>query len=52
VAIKNINNIFLTSYDSIKIIREILIMKELSKIPNNKYTVKLLDLIYPQEKGG
>ena len=26
-------------------------MKELSQIPNNKYTVKLLDLIYPQGQG-
>ena len=49
VAIKNINNIFVSSYDAIKIIREILIMKHLSFMPDNKYTVKLLDLIYPQQ---
>ena len=45
VAIKFVNELGDCEYDWIKVIREIQIMDQLGRMPQNKFTVKLLDLV-------
>lgn len=46
-AIKHIDEVFITSYHSKKVTREVLIMAYLSSIKGNVYTAKLHDIIIP-----
>ena len=48
VAIKLIKNIFSDSYQARKTLREIKILRKLSRIPNNLFTTALLDIILPE----
>jgi serine/threonine protein kinase len=50
VAIKLMKNIFSDSYQARKTLREIKILRKLSRIPNNLYTTNLKDVILPNEK--
>jgi serine/threonine protein kinase len=52
VAIKLIKNMFENEYSTTKVLREIQILKHLSHMPNNFYTVKLLDLVVSPDKTG
>jgi len=47
VAIKLMKNIFADSYQARKTLREIKILRKLSRIPNNLFTTLLLDIILP-----
>ena len=49
VAIKLMKNIFLDSYQARKTLREIKILRKLSRIPNNLFTTALVDIILPAE---
>jgi hypothetical protein len=42
------NNIFIDSYQARKTLREIKILRKLSRIPNNLFTTALLDIILPE----
>jgi serine/threonine protein kinase len=48
VAIKYINGISKNSYSARKVLREVKIMRKLSQIKENVFTVKLLDIIIPK----
>lgn len=50
VAIKYISDYDESEYSAIKTVREIQIMKKLTDIPENIYTVKILDLIEPNKE--
>jgi serine/threonine protein kinase len=50
VAIKLINHIDKSVYSLRKLIREIVLLRELSAIEENVFTIKLLDLIIPTSK--
>ena len=52
VAIKYVKNIFENEYSITKVLREIQILKHLSSMPNNFYTVKLLDLMMQPSRDG
>ena len=52
MAIKYVRNIFENEYSTTKILREIQILKHLTSMPNNHYTVKLLDLMIQPSKDG
>lgn len=47
VAIKLIQNIDKSSYTTRKVLREIIILRKLSEIEENLFTIKLLDVIIP-----
>ena len=47
VAIKLMKNIFTDSYQARKTLREIKILRKLSRIPKNLFTTLLLDVILP-----
>lgn len=49
VAIKLMKNIFLDSYQARKTLREIKILRKLSRIPNNLFTTALIDIILPAD---
>lgn len=49
VAIKQIDKIFGNVYDSIKLVREVQIMRHLTQMKNNKHTIQLYDIITDQE---
>ena len=49
MAIKLLKNIFRNEIYTKRVISEIQIMRKLSSIPNNIFTVKLLDLIYSED---
>ena len=49
VAIKLMKNIFGDSYQARKTLREIKILRKLSRIPNNLFTTGLLDVILPSD---
>mgnify|MGYP001150325504 CR=1 FL=1 len=51
VAIKLIGDIENSSYSVRKVLREIIILRKLSEIEGNIFTVKLLDVIIPKCKG-
>jgi hypothetical protein len=42
-------NIFLDSYQARKTLREIKILRKLSRIPNNLFTTALIDIILPAD---
>jgi len=48
VAIKLMKNIFADSYQARKTLREIKILRKLSRIPNNLFTTALMDVILPE----
>ena len=48
-AIKLMKNIFSDVYQARKTLREIKILRKLSRIPNNLFTTQLLDIILPVE---
>ena len=48
VAIKLIDNIFKSEYDSKKIVREVQIMRQLTQMEGNQFTTKLYDIITPK----
>lgn len=48
VAIKLINNIFKSEYDSKKIVREIQILRQFTQMENNSFTTKIFDIITPK----
>lgn len=48
VAIKFMKNTFSDSYQARKTLREIKILRKLSRIPNNLFTTALIDIILPQ----
>ena len=52
VAIKYVKNIYENEYSITKVLREIQILKHLSSMPNNFYTVKLLDLMMQPSRDG
>lgn len=47
VAIKLIQNIDKSSYTTRKVLREIIILRKLSEMEENLFTIKLLDVIIP-----
>ena len=47
VAIKLIQNIDKSSYTTRKVLREIIILRKLSEMDENLFTIKLLDVIIP-----
>lgn len=49
VGIKLMKNIFGDVYQARKTLREIKILRKLSRIPNNLFTTQLLDIILPVE---
>lgn len=49
VGIKLMKNIFGDVYQARKTLREIKILRKLSRIPNNLFTTSLLDIILPAE---
>lgn len=49
VAIKQMDNIFHNVYDSIKLVREVQIMRHLTQMNGGKHTVQLYDVILDQE---
>jgi len=49
VAIKLMKNIFGDSYQARKTLREIKILRKLSKIPNNLFVTQLIDIILPSD---
>ena len=49
VAIKLMKNIFGDIYQARKTLREIKILRKLSRIPNNLFTTHLIDIILPTE---
>ena len=49
VAIKLINGLSASSYDARKVLREVKILRKLSEIQENVFTVNLLDIILPQK---
>ena len=50
VAIKYISDYDSSEYGALKTVREIQILKKLTEIPENVYTVKILDLIEPTKE--
>ena len=42
-----VKNAFKTKYDSLKMVRELMILSKLSKMKNNCFIAKLLDIILP-----
>ena len=51
-AIKLIKNVFSKPYHCKKVLREISILRRLSKLKSNVYTTKLYDIIIPCQKPG
>jgi len=49
VAIKLIKNIFRCVYSARLVLREIFILRKLSEMEENIFTVKLVDVIYPKQ---
>jgi len=50
VAIKLIRDIFLNSYESRKVLREIMIMRQLTEMEDNVFSPRLLDILIPSKK--
>ena len=50
VAIKLIRDIFLNSYESRKVLREIMIMRQLTEMEDNVFSPRLLDIMIPSKK--
>jgi serine/threonine protein kinase len=50
VAIKLIRNVFQNSYESRKVLREIMLQRQLTEMPDNVFTPRLLDILIPTKK--
>ena len=50
VAIKLIRNIFRNIYECRKVLREITILRQLSRMKNNLFTPELLDIVIPRSE--
>ena len=50
VAIKLIRNVFQNSYESRKVLREIMLQRQLTEMPDNVFTPRLLDILIPMKK--
>ena len=49
VAIKLIKNVSKSVYSARKVLREIVLLRKLSECPNNMFTVKLIEIIFPKD---
>jgi serine/threonine protein kinase len=50
VAIKHISNVFVHYYSFKKVMREIQILRELTKMKGNLFTTKLIEVLVPNSK--